>query len=173
RDNDLFNPCGYDIKTYVFKPLTLHSRTIRAAPNDPMAFTKAVFTIVAYVLVPLGHRLQLPCKFMFCQQGHLVTEPQEEALLCLEAIEVRAKYRVLLATDQAGAMWAGPMFVTPGISVWEVIDEQLFSECPGASEIALAGLVRVRVELQSGAPSPIAVLATGQEQDLSVVPPQL
>ncbi|KAJ1174372.1 hypothetical protein NDU88_006194 [Pleurodeles waltl] len=70
-------------------------------------------------------------------------------------------------------MWAFIIFVTPGFRVREVTDEQLFRKYPGASEIVFADLVKVRVELRNEAPSPIEVLITEPDQDLSLDPLQL
>ncbi|KAJ1149362.1 hypothetical protein NDU88_002172 [Pleurodeles waltl] len=100
-----------------------HYQLIRAVPVNLMAFINNVPTIVTNVLGLLGHRLQLVCKFGLLLEGHLDTELQEEGLLCLEAVEVRTEYRVLLATDQADAMEECIIFVTPGFSVHEITDE--------------------------------------------------
>ncbi|KAJ1098039.1 hypothetical protein NDU88_003155 [Pleurodeles waltl] len=91
---------------------------------DLLAFTKAILTIIANSPGLLGHSLQLSHKVVFYREGHLDIE---EALLCLEAINVRFEYRVLIATDKLDTMWVCIIFVTPGFSVQEVTDEQLFS----------------------------------------------
>ncbi|KAJ1089809.1 hypothetical protein NDU88_002953 [Pleurodeles waltl] len=127
---------------------------MRASPVDVMGFTKAVLTIVANAPGLLGRRVQLPHIFVFRWQGHLDAEPQEEALLCLEAVEVRSEYGVLLAAHQVDAMWTCIILIIFGFSVFYVIDAQLFNEYPGASEIVFADSVKVRVELQNEVPSP-------------------
>ncbi|KAJ1182440.1 hypothetical protein NDU88_007630 [Pleurodeles waltl] len=139
---------------------------IRVAPINLMAFTNTVLTIVANIPGLLGLKVQIPREYGFCQEGHFDTAPQEKGLLCLKAVKLWPEYMVLLATDQTDTMWAYIIFLTPGLNIREITDEQLFSECTRESEIVFTDLVKIRIELRSGAPSPIALLAMGQEQAL-------
>ncbi|KAJ1133178.1 hypothetical protein NDU88_011475 [Pleurodeles waltl] len=134
-------------------------RPIRGVPSDLNAFTNAVLTSIANAPGLLGHKLHLSREFVFHHEGHHSRKPQEEALLCLEAVELWPECRGPAGHQPSGRNVGGRNvgmhhLCETRFQYTVVTDDQLFSACPGASEIFFDDVVTVMVELRNGVHHP-------------------
>ena len=146
---------------------------IRARPTDLLAFTRAVYTIIADIPELTGKLVELPKNFLFRRQSPHSEALDKDLILEIEALEVSPTYGTLMANDHTGAMWACVIFHDPNMQVGDISDDQLFVDNSRRAVIVFQDSVLLRTTLETRPAVPRNVSSPIKDNDLAQVPPNL